>query len=45
MINDADALARRFYAFCPDVVNQGTETVDALARELRESKQLYCWWD
>ena len=44
-IDDADALARRFYAFCPDVVNQGTETVDALARELRESKQLYCWWD
>src|SRR3989449_807438 len=44
-INDADALARRFYAFCPDVVNQGTGTVGALARELRESKQLYCWWD
>jgi hypothetical protein len=26
-------------------VEQGTETVDALARELRESRQLYCWWD
>jgi len=26
-------------------VDQGTETVDALARELRESKRLYCWWD
>jgi len=44
-IRDADALARRFYAFCPDVVEQGTETVDALARDLRESQQLYCWWD
>jgi Domain of unknown function (DUF4253) len=44
-ISDADALARRFYAFCPDIVDQGTETVDALARELRESRQLYCWWD
>ena len=44
-VNDADALARRVYAFCPDVVTQGTETVDALARELRESNQLYCWWD
>src|SRR2546426_7141105 len=44
-IGDADALARRFYAFCPDVVDQGTETVDALAQELRESQRLYCWWD
>ena len=44
-VGDGDALARRFYAFCPDVVNQGTETVDALARELGESQQLYCWWD
>jgi len=44
-IGDAGALARRFYGFCPDIVDQGTETVDALARELRESKQLYCWWD
>ena len=44
-ISDADALARRFYAFCPDIVDQGTETLDALVRELRESRQLYCWWD
>jgi len=44
-VGDADALARRFYAFCPDIVDQGTETVDALARELAESQRLYCWWD
>jgi len=44
-IRDADALARRFYAFCPDIVDQGTETVAALARELVESQRLYCWWD
>ena len=44
-IGDADALARRFYAFCPDIVEQGTETVAALARELMESQRLYCWWD
>jgi hypothetical protein len=44
-IGDADGLARRFYAFCPDVVDQGTETVDALAQELGESQRLYCWWD
>ena len=45
VIGDADALARRFYAFCPDIVDQGTETVEALARELGASQQLYCWWD
>ncbi len=44
-IDDADALARRFYAFCPDVVSQGTETVEALAHELVASQRLYCWWD
>jgi hypothetical protein len=44
-IADADTLARRFYAFCPDVVDQGAETVDALAQELGESQRLYCWWD
>jgi hypothetical protein len=44
-IRDADALARRFYAFCPDIVDQGAETVEALARELVESQRLYCWWD
>jgi hypothetical protein len=44
-VRDADALARRFYAFCPDVVEQGTGTVEALAREFIESQRLYCWWD
>ena len=44
-VRDADALARRFYAFCPDVVEQGTGTVDALTRGLMESQRLYCWWD
>jgi len=44
-IRDADALARRFQALCPDIVDQGTETVEALARELVQSQRLYCWWD
>jgi hypothetical protein len=44
-IGDAGALARHFHAFCPDIVEQGTETVEALARELAESQRLYCWWD
>ena len=42
---DPDSLARRFNAFCPDIVTQGTGSVAALARELRRSGELYCWWD
>jgi Domain of unknown function (DUF4253) len=44
-IRDPGALARRFYAFCPDIVEQGTGSVEALVKELRESQRLYCWWD
>ena len=42
---DADELARRVYRFCPDVVNQGTRTVSALATEMRDRQSFYCWWD
>jgi hypothetical protein len=44
-IRDVEALARRFNAFCPDIVEQGTGSVGALARELRTTRTLYCWWD
>jgi uncharacterized protein DUF4253 len=42
---DPGGLAQRFNAFCPDIVTQGTGTVAALARELKRSRELYCWWD
>ena len=41
---DMHALAREIDAFCPDVVDQGTETVGALAEEMRRTRTLYCWW-
>jgi hypothetical protein len=41
---DPDALAKRMYQFCPDIVDQGVGTVSALARELRTGT-LYFWWD
>lgn len=40
-----DDMAERMYAFCPDIVDQGTGTVEALAAELRKTNQLYSWWD
>lgn len=44
-VSDWNELARKVYAFCPDVVDQGTGTVEALAEEMRRTKTLYLWWD
>jgi hypothetical protein len=44
-LEDADGVARRLYAICPDVVTQGVGSVRALARTLRRERTLYCWWD
>lgn len=44
-IADVDAMAKRMYAFCPDIVDQGTETVAQLAKELRETNRFFFWWD
>ncbi len=41
---NAPALAKRMYEFCPDIVDQGTGTVEALANEVAKGK-LYLWWD
>jgi hypothetical protein len=43
-VKDAQGLAKRMYQFCPDIVDQGTETVGKLARELQKGT-LYFWWD
>ena len=42
---DAAVLARRMYRFCPDIVDQGTGTVAALAKELEQTNELFLWWD
>lgn len=45
-IPDPLAMAREMYAFCPDIVDQGCETVEGLADQLRKSPPpLYFWWD
>ncbi len=39
-------LAQRLFAFCPDIVDQGTGSVANLERELsKPSPPLYLWWD
>jgi len=42
---DFDSLAVLVYAFCPDVVDQGANTVPGLAVEMRKIGKLFCWWD
>ena len=33
------------YEFCPDIVDQGVETVEALADIVRRTKRVRLWWD
>ena len=42
---DWNAFAQEVYEFCPDVVEQGTGSVEALASELRQINGVYLWWD
>jgi hypothetical protein len=45
MPSDLKAHAEETYAFCPDVVDQGTGSVEALQQEIQKARQLYLWWD
>ena len=42
---DLDAFAKEVYAFCPDVVDQGTGTLAALAKEIGARGEVSLWWD
>jgi hypothetical protein len=44
-VSDPDGLSRKMYEFCPDIVDQGLETVRALRDQLGRSRELYFWWD
>lgn len=43
--NNWTQFAKEVYQVCPDVVDQGTGTVQALADEMKRTKRLYFWWD
>lgn len=42
---EAIELAQEQYAYCRDIVEQGTETIAALAAGLLDSEYWYFWWD
>jgi hypothetical protein len=44
-LSDVDAMAKRMYAFCPDIVDQGAGSVRALANEIQRTNAMYFWWD
>ncbi len=42
---DLSAFCNELYRFCPDVVEQGTGTIEALEIEIVNSHKLFLWWD
>ncbi|MDA8019750.1 MAG: ankyrin repeat domain-containing protein [Thermoanaerobaculia bacterium] len=44
-VEDLDELAREIYEICPDTIDQGVGSLEALAESLGESGEFYCWWD
>lgn len=43
--HDPHGFAQAVYKFCPDIVDQGTGSVDQLEAAILESQQVYLWWD
>jgi hypothetical protein len=44
-VRSPEKLAMHIYEFCPDIVDQGCGSVDALAEELAMTGRLVLWWD
>jgi hypothetical protein len=42
---DMAAFAQEIIDFCPDVVDQGCRTLEALADFIRRRSELFLWWD
>lgn len=42
---DTVAFAEELYRFCPDLVDQGFESVEALRRSVVEDRRVSFWWD
>ena len=42
---DIKKFSQEVYEFCPDIVDQGVGSVEALELEIVKSKAIYLWWD
>ena len=45
MPEDLAAFADEVYDFCPDIVEQGCDSVEALAEAIAETSTVFLWWD
>ena len=45
MCSAALALARDYYLYAPDIVDQGVGDVETLAAAVRGGNAWYFWWD
>jgi hypothetical protein len=43
--DDLTAFCQDLYRFCPDIVDQGTGTIDKLESEISTRGQVFLWWD
>ena len=43
--SDMSGFCKDLYEFCPDIVDQGTGSIEALEREIRNSHEVFLWWD
>ncbi len=43
--DDMQAFCKDLYRFCPDIVNQGVGTVEAMESEIRRRNEVFLWWD
>jgi len=43
--DEALAVAREQYLYCPDIVEQGTNTLSVLAAGIQNGRWWYFWWD
>jgi ankyrin repeat protein len=44
-VANPEATARRLYAFCPDLIHQGFDSMASLVRYLAGKRRLHLWWD
>lgn len=42
---DLRAFCDELYKFCPDIVDQGVGSVEALEKEIAAHRAVYLWWD
>ncbi|MBS8263622.1 DUF4253 domain-containing protein [Mesobacillus boroniphilus] len=43
--DDLKEFVKKIYKFCPDIVEQGSGSINGLIEEMRETRKLYLWWD